>query len=341
MKKILLIATGGTIACKTTENGLTPLMSSEELLSYVEAAKSFCTVDTVQIMNIDSTNMHPDDWVKIAAKVEECYAAYDGFVIAHGTDTMAYTAAALSYLIQDSFKPIVITGSQRPIEMDVTDAKTNLLDSLRYASWSKASGVNLVFGGKVIAGTRARKMNSKSFDAFDSINFPNIAVIQDKGIVQYIKNDENHNQPVFYHTMNPRVFVLKLTPGIDSSILTLIQDKYDAFVLESYGVGGIPEGEKYNFHEVLEELMKMGKTIVLSTQTVYEGSDITVYRSGHMAKEEFGVMEAYDMTPEATVTKLMWILGQTKDPQQIRQLFNTTIANDMLSQEWEENFIDG
>lgn len=335
MKKILLIATGGTIACKTTDDGLTPLMSSEELLSYVPAAKRFCTIDAIQIMNIDSTNMHPDYWLQMAAKIEEEYYHYDGFVIAHGTDTMAYTAAALSYLIQDSYKPIVITGSQRPIEMDVTDAKTNLLDSLRYASWSKASGVTIVFGGKVIAGTRARKMNTKSFDAFGSINYPHIAVIQDKGIVQYLKEQPTPKPPTFYHTMNPRVFALKLIPGMDAKVLSLVADQYDAFVLESYGVGGIPEGEKYDFHSVLEELIARGKTIVLSTQAIYEGSDISVYRSGHVAKEEFGIMESYDMTMEATVTKLMWILGQTSNTQEIRRLFNTTIANDMLAQEWD------
>lgn len=335
MKKILLIATGGTIACKTTDNGLTPMMSSEELLSYIPTAKTFCTVDAVQIMNIDSTNMHPDYWVQMAQKVKEEYYHYDGFVIAHGTDTMAYTAAALSYLIQDSYKPVVITGSQRPMEMDVTDAKTNLLDSLRYASWSKASGVNIVFGGKVIAGTRARKMNTKSFDAFGSINFPNIAAIQDKGIVQYIKDRPVPKAPVFYDKMNSRVFVLKLIPGMDAKILSLIADQYDAFVLESYGVGGIPEGEKYDFHSVLEDLIQRGKTVVLSTQAIYEGSDITVYRSGHVAKAEFGIMESYDMTLEATVTKLMWILGQTNQPAEIRRLFNVTIANDMLSQEWD------
>ena len=109
----------------------------------------------------------------------------------------------------------------------------------------------------------------------------------------------------------------------------------DAFVLESYGVGGIPEGEKYTFHAVLEDLIQKGKTVVLSTQAIYEGSDITVYRSGHMAKTEFGIMESYDMTLEATVTKLMWILGQTNQPAEIRRLYNVTIANDILSQEWD------
>ena len=335
MKKILFLATGGTIACKTTEDGLTPMMSSEELLGYVPLAKEFCSVDAVQIMNIDSTNIHPEHWLRVAAEIEKHYEEYDGFVIAHGTDTMAYTAAALSYLIQHSAKPIVLTGSQRPIGMDVTDAKSNLLDSLRYASWSKAGGVNIVFGGKVITGTRARKMNTKSYDAFSSINYPNIAVIQEKGIVQYLPFEPETAPVKFYHTMNPRVFVLKLIPGIRADILKLAEPEYDAFVLESYGVGGIPEGENYDFHSQIEDLIKHGKTVVLSTQAIYEGSDISVYRSGHMAKQEFGIMESYDMTMEATVTKLMWILGQTKDPALVQNLFYTRIANDMLSQEWD------
>ena len=332
MKHILLLATGGTIACKTTEDGLTPMLSSEELLEYVPKAKRFCTVDTIQVMNIDSTNMHPDHWIRIARAVEENYESYDGFVIAHGTDTMAYTAAALTYLIQNSPKPIVVTGSQKPIGMDVTDAKQNLLDSLRYASWSKAHGVSVVFGGKVIAGSRARKMNTKSYDAFSSINYPNIAVIQDKGIVQYMNLPLSEGGVHFYHAMNPSVFVLKLVPGLDADILSLAESRYDAFILESYGVGGIPEGEAYHFQEKIARLIEKGKIVILTTQAIFEGSDITVYHSGHVAKAELGIMESYDMTLEATVTKLMWILGQTRDPETVRTMFYETVADDMLSQ---------
>ena len=311
-------------------------MSSEELLGYVPRAKEFCTVDTVQLMNIDSTNMHPDCWLQIAARIEQSYESYDGFVIAHGTDTMAYTASALSYLIQNSPKPIVITGSQRPMETDMTDAKANLMDSLRYACFDEASGVVVVFGGKVIMGTRARKMNTKSYDAFSSINYPAVAVIHDRGIVQYIQPVRKDAVPVFYHRMDPHIFVLKLIPGVSAQILKLAASSYDAFVLESYGVGGIPEGEKYDFSEVIEYLIRQGKTIVLTTQAIFEGSDIAVYHSGHMAKNEFGVMESYDMTLESTVTKLMWILGRTQDPAVIRKMFHTTIANDMLAQEFKE-----
>ena len=291
------------------------------------------TIDSCQLDKIiDSSNMTPEFWVDIASIIEKNYDDYDGFVIAHGTDTMAYTAAALTYLIQNSRKPIVVTGSQKPIGMDVTDAKQNLLDSLRYASWSKAHGVSVVFGGKVIAGSRARKMNTKSYDAFSSINYPNIAVIQDKGIVQYMNPSVSEGGVRFYHTMNPRVFVLKLIPGIDAEILRLSEERYDAFILESYGVGGIPEGEYYHFQEEIARLIEKGKIVILTTQAIFEGSDITIYRSGHVAKAELGIMESYDMTLEATVTKLMWILGQTKDPETVRTMFYETVADDMLSQ---------
>jgi len=183
MKRILLIATGGTIASKRSDTGLKPLMSSEELLSYVPSAKEFCQTDTIQLFNIDSTNIQPKHWLAIAAAVEERYDQYDGFVICHGTDTMAYSAAALSYLIQNSRKPIVITGAQKPIDMEITDAKTNLCDSLRFASCGKSHGVNIVFDGKVIAGTRGKKERTKSYNAFSSINFPYIATIQDDHIL--------------------------------------------------------------------------------------------------------------------------------------------------------------
>ena len=133
-KKILMIGTGGTIASKQSGNGLSPGLSSEDVLSYIPQVKEVCEVKTMQVCNIDSTNVMPEHWELLTKTIEEQYDKYDGFVICHGTDTLAYTAAALSYMIQNSRKPIVITGAQKPINMDVTDAKTNLLDSFIYAS---------------------------------------------------------------------------------------------------------------------------------------------------------------------------------------------------------------
>lgn len=187
MKNILLIATGGTIASKKTSSGLIPSLTSEEILESVPEIEQMCNIDTIQLMNLDSTNINETHWLKIAKVVEDNYEKYDGFVICHGTDTLAYTASALSYLIQDSQKPIIITGSQKPIDLEVTDAKTNLLDSLLFASYEYSYGVNIVFGGKVIPGTRGKKVKTKSYNAFRSINFPYIATIKDGKIIHYIE----------------------------------------------------------------------------------------------------------------------------------------------------------
>lgn len=331
MKQILLIATGGTIACKRGESGLKPVLSSEELLAFVPATREFCQADTLQLFNIDSTNIQPEHWLAIAAAVETHYDAYDGFVICHGTDTMAYTAAALSYLIQNSPKPIVITGAQKPIDMEITDAKTNLADSLLFASCEKAHGVNIVFDGKVIAGTRGKKERTKSYNAFSSINFPYIAAIQDDHILFYLDDKALLSQPVtFYHQMNSNVGLLKLIPSMDASVLDHMLAHYDAVIIESFGVGGLPNYESGGYYPVVERWIARGKIVIMTTQVTNEGSNMSVYEVGRSIKNDFGLLESYDMTLEATVTKLMWILGQTHQRPQIKQLFYQTINRDIL-----------
>ena len=332
MKHILMLGTGGTIACKRSDAGLKPVITSEEILSYVPDSKRYCDIDSLQVFNIDSTNIQPKHWLAIADAIEKNYDNYDGFVICHGTDTMAYTSSALSYLIQNSPKPIIITGAQKPISMEITDAKTNLLDSLRFAACPDAHGVCIVFNGKVIAGTRAKKLQSKSFNAFDSINFPVLATIRNNKIVHYVKESCPCSYPAFYIDINPRVFLLKLIPGMDPEFLSWIGEHYDAVIIESYGVGGLPSVEHKDFLKAVDKLIADGKIVVMSTQVMYEGSDMEVYEVGHVAKERYGLIEAYDMTLEATVTKLMWIMAQTKDPQKIKAMFYTTINHDILFQ---------
>ena len=331
MKHILLLGTGGTIACKHGDSGLTPLLTGDELLSYVPAARSFCEVEAIQVLNIDSTNIHPKHWQLLCHVLEENYDNYDGFVICHGTDTMAYTAAAMSYLVQHSKKPIVITGAQKPIDLDVTDARTNLLDSLRFASCERAHGVNIVFDGKVIAGTRGKKERTKSYNAFSSINFPYLAVIQDEHILFYIDDKWQDRENVrFYHDLDDRVALLKLIPSMESSILDYMGEHYDAVVIESFGVGGLPSYESGDFYHSIEKMTQAGKIVVMTTQVTQEGSNMSVYEVGQKIKNAFGLIESYDMTLEATVTKLMWILGQTKDHDKVREMFYETINHDIL-----------
>lgn len=331
MKHILLLGTGGTIACKRGEAGLTPLLTGEELLSYVPDAKTFCEVETIQVINIDSTNMHPKYWIMLAKVIEEHYDNFDGFVICHGTDTMAYTAAAMSYLIQHSSKPVIITGAQKPIDLDVTDARTNLLDSLRFAACERAHGVNIVFDGKVIAGTRGKKERTKSYNAFSSINFPYLAVIQEEHILFYIDDKWQDREPVtFFHSLNDRVALLKLIPSMGSDLLDYMAEHNDAVVIESFGVGGLPSNESADFYSAIERWISKGKTIVMTTQVTQEGSNMSVYEVGQKIKNAFGLIESYDMTLEATVTKLMWILAQTHEPDKVKELFYRTVGHDIL-----------
>ncbi len=331
MKHILVIGTGGTIACKRSDDGLKPVMSSDELLSFVPDTKQFCLADTLQVLNIDSTNMQPDHWLLIARSIEEHYDQYDGFVVCHGTDTMAYTAAALSYLIQDSPKPIVITGAQKPIDMENTDARMNLADSLLFASCPKAHGVNLVFDGKVIAGTRGKKERTKSYNAFSSINFPYIATVQEDHVIFYLDDKEQKERNVrFSLTMNSNVGLLKLIPSMDAGLLNYMAEHYDGVIIESFGVGGLPSYESGDYRQAIDKWTSMGKTVIMTTQVTNEGSNMSVYEVGKKMKRDFGLLEAYDMTLEAAVTKLMWILGQTRDPKKIRELFYRTINRDIL-----------
>jgi L-asparaginase len=331
LKKILLIATGGTIASKHTENGMAPALSPDELMTYVPEVQEFCEVDTIQLFSMDSTNMGPEQWLTLAKTIEQKYEYYDGFVICHGTDTMAYTAAALSYLVQYNRRPIVITGAQKPIDLPITDARVNLRDSLRFASDTRAHGVNIVFGGKVIAGTRAKKEYSKSYNAFSSINFPKIAVIQDSRIVFYIDDKDHIPYPLtFYHDINPNVFLLKLIPGIDGKFLETIFEKYDAVIIESFGVGGFPDNGDHSFYDAIKKALANGKVIVMATQVTHEGSDMAVYQVGRLMKDQFDLPEAYDMTLEATVTKTMWALANADCDKKFKELFYQTINHDML-----------
>ena len=329
MKNILMIGTGGTIASEMTPSGLTPELNSTQLLSFVPRIGEMCHVDCVQLYSLDSTNIRPAHWLGVAKAVRENYARYDGFVISHGTDTMAYTAAALSYLIQGSPKPIVLTGAQKPIWFDGTDSKRNLTDAFLYACRG-CGGVQIVFNGKVILGTRARKTCSKSFQAFSSVNYPDLAVVQDEHLLQYMRC-ACYPSPVFYDALDDKVGLLKLIPGTPAAVLEFMLDRFDGLVIESFGVGGLPEYEgDASYFDIIHRGIAMGKLVVMTTQVPNEGSNLAVYHVGGRLKSALCLLEAYDMTTEAAVAKLMWIMGQTRDFDEAERLFYRPVARDIL-----------
>ena len=332
-------------------------------------------------MNIDSTNMRPADWLRIAQVICEGYDDHDGFVVMHGTDTMAYTAAALSYLIQDSPKPIVLTGSQQPMGNPFTDAKINLYQSLVYAADDRSRDVSIVFGGYAIAGTRARKQRTMSFNAFASVNYPVLAYLRQNKIIRsgsvavaaglaeaeigvcqtgaaedakapYREETEsvscetaersNHasakvgfTQPRFFSAVNDRVCVLKLTPGLTPDIFRLLKPDYDAVILETFGMGGVPElgADGASYQKAIFDWVDSGRTVVMTTQVPEEGLDLGVYEVGRAYAEHPGILKGGDMTTEALVAKTMWALGQTRDPHELQSLFYQTINHDRVD-EW-------
>lgn len=355
MKHILLIATGGTIASAEDGNGLSPALTGEELARSVPEIEGLCELDIVQPMNIDSTNMRPADWLRIAEVIRENYDAHDGFVVLHGTDTMSYTAAALSYLIQDSPKPIVLTGSQQPMGNPFTDAKINLYQSLVYAVSDRSRDVSIVFGGYAIAGTRARKQRTMSFNAFNSINYPVLAYLrQDKIICSGSAAvsagpaecdcagggaaraaDGALDEPRFYTELNSRVCALKLTPGLTPDIFRLLKPDYDAVILETFGMGGVPErgADGASYQEAVFDWVDSGRTVVMTTQVPEEGLDLGVYEVGRTYAEHPGILKGGDMTTEALVAKTMWALGQTRDADELQRLFYRPINHDRVD-EW-------
>lgn len=329
MKKILLIATGGTIASVEEGSGLAPALTGEELVRYVPEIEGLCELGFTQPMNIDSTNMRPADWMRIRDAIVDAYDEYDGFVVLHGTDTMAYTAAALSYLIQDSPKPIVLTGSQQPMASPFTDAKLNLYQSLLFAADDRSHDVSVVFGGSVVAGTRARKQRTMSFNAFASVNFPEIALIRNNRIIRAgspTKPAGNLDGVRVYDRLNERVFVLKLAPEMNPSVFDLLKRDYDAIIMETFGIGGIPDYGDYK--RAIFDWVDSGHTLVVTTQVPEEGCDLGVYEVGRVYGDHRGILKGGDMTTEALVAKTMWVLGQASDPDEVRELFYRVVNHD-------------
>lgn len=336
-KKILVIATGGTIASQKSTEGLKPQTDVDELISFVPEAKELCELDMIQLLELDSTNLRPEDWISIAGCIRDNYSKYDGFLILHGTDTMSYTAAALSYLIQNSRKPIVITGSQKPIQELGSDAKDNVYHALAYATHPDAFGVNVVFDEKIIAGGRARKVKSHSFDAFDSVGYPPRGIICNDEIVMSEKmsctEEVQITDPMRFETA---VMDIKITPGLNPKILLQLAPLCKGFLLEGFGLGGLPNLEQCGYQEVIEELTNQGKIVVVTTQVPEEGTDMSVYEVGRTYLEELPILEGKTITPEAAVVKLMWILGQVQDVESvknrtlIKKLFYQSIENDIV-----------
>jgi L-asparaginase len=335
VKNILILATGGTIVCSDLGRGLRPHYTVEDLLGFIQPTIENRRVIGKTLMNTDSSNMTPDRWLQIAQTIVAEYRNYDGFVVTHGTDTMAYTGAALTYILQGLNKPVILTGSQYSMADSKTDAIQNLNDSLLLAS-EDIAGVFIVFDGKVINGTRAIKVKTRSYDAFDSVNFPLVAEIKHNRI-----NYSRTVMPVFARTrptadsglpqlvtvLEERLLVVKLFPGLHPNIFDYVRDNCRGVIIESYGTGGICT-EILDLSAKVGELTEAGVVVAITTQCLKEGVDLQIYEVGRKLPLD-KIIYAGDMNTEALVPKLMWAMARSSEFREIKRLVETPIRGDL------------
>jgi len=323
-KRLLLLSTGGTIASSAGEAGYAPRLKGEDLVASLGLSAEVYEIEVKNILQLDSSNIQPEEWQFIARQVDELYRHFDGIVISHGTDTLGYTAAALSYMLQNIPVPVVLTGSQLPINHPLTDALVNLREAFAFAASGQA-GVFVVFAHKIILGTRAVKIRTTGFDAFESINSPLAGEIDSKGlhlndsVIPGVKEGYT-----FKADLDPRVFLLKLSPGLQPEIFdVLLTMNYHGLLIQAFGLGGL----HYIHRDLLSKLEQWalkGLPVVVSSQCLYEKSDFSVYEVGRKALDA-GIIQGSDMTTEAALTKLMWGLGQNRDLEFLRTLFGKSL----------------
>ncbi|MBQ8974109.1 MAG: asparaginase [Oscillospiraceae bacterium] len=330
MKSVLLITTGGTIAARDSGDGLKPNMSSQELLHFVDGLTGLYDITTKELLNLDSSNIQVDEWIIIARAIYEALDKYDGIVVTHGTDTMAYTASMVSFMLKGLKKPVVFTGSQMPIENLLTDARNNLYTAFAAVECG-IPGVTVAFDRKIIAGCRAVKVRTMGFEAFESVNAGYMGEVFADGMRPHVipPTPEELAAPVeLLDNVCRDVFLLKLIPGINPDVLHMLRSmNYRGIVIEAFGAGGM-QFVRTNMLEHLKELTDAGISVVVCSQCLYETSNLAMYEVGTKLLA-CGVIPAGDMTTEAVVTKLMWALGQTDDPQKVRDIFNTDYCGEI------------
>lgn len=335
--KVLLIYTGGTIGMfKNEETGALEAFDFEQLLNFMPELKRFdIQIDTLSFEPIDSSAISPELWSRLVTTIEQKYENYDGFVILHGTDTMAYSASALSFMLENLRKPVIFTGSQLPIGQLRTDGRENLITSIEIAGAKNENNpivgeVCIFFQNKLFRGNRARKYNAEYFDAFESPNFNPLAEVGINIKYNYhaLKLNELTKIVHFHKKMDTNVAILKMFPGISQNYIETIFNikNLKGIILETYGSGNAPT-DKW-FFDILRKADSNKIAVMNVTQCDAGSVKLGLYETS-IAFLDLGVISGIDITTEAAITKMMFLIGMNLPFEKLKYFLANSIAGEM------------
>ena len=327
--KICLLFCGGTIGMvRNSKTGaLQPASSAIDIIRDFPEIQKYVQLDFKMVVNIDSSNMNPENWTKLAETVHKYYDQYDGFVVAHGTDTMAYSAAALSFALQNLSKPVIFTGSLIPLTEIGSDGRNNLIYACLTAAMDVAE-VCLVLANKIIRGNRAKKYHESFVAVFHSPSFPDLGELGRPTVLHDWRKKRRKRKLSFNPNFDQNISLLKLFPGFDPEIIQkVIERGAHGIIIEGFGPGNVPFLENSIIPQI-ESATKQGIPIVITNQMEKGVTNLSAYEAGLVAAKA-GAISSKDMTTEATVAKLMWTLAKTRKLPEIRKIMEKNLAGEL------------
>ncbi len=283
-----------------------------------------CALELELFSNVDSSELQPEAWSRLATRLFDRLPDFDGAVVTHGTDTLAWTASALSFLLPGLRKPVVVTGAQRPLDEIRSDARLNLIDAVT-SCLSGPAEVSVCFDSHLYRGNRVRKVSVSEYDAFESPNFPVLGVL---GVeAKFQAGLQPRGRPQLAAALDPRVFLLKVYPGLDPAVVLQVLPHVRGLVVEAHGAGNFPVGAERSLAPVFREARLRGIPVVVVSQAPRNGVDLSLYEAGTVARAE-GAISGGDMTPTTAVVKLMHALAHFKNGQQLRRYLERSVAGE-------------